>query len=81
MSNLVLRTALCCRQHRIKYNVSYNEKEDTWSYHQKLIHIFDPVQSAPFTENDKVTVIHPALMVSRAGQRAAGRAASRQRVV
>lgn len=62
-SNLVMRTAPCCRQHRVKYNVSYNDKDDTWSYHQKLIHVFDPVQSAPFTENDRVTVIHPALMV------------------
>lgn len=50
------------KQHRTKYNLKYDADDDTWSYHQNLIHTFDPQQSGKFTENDVVTVINPALM-------------------
>ncbi|KAK3921174.1 Sensory neuron membrane protein 2 [Frankliniella fusca] len=50
------------KQYRHKYDIKYNEKDDTVSYRQKLIHIFDEEQSAPFKATDMVTVVNPALL-------------------
>lgn len=50
------------KQHRHKVDIKYDEQADTLSYRQILVHTFDPVASAPFTEDDMVTTVNPALL-------------------
>ncbi|KAE8737426.1 hypothetical protein FOCC_FOCC017121, partial [Frankliniella occidentalis] len=50
------------RQHRHKFDIKYNEKDDTVTYRQRLIHIFDQELSGRFKADDVVTVVNPALL-------------------
>lgn len=50
------------KQHRHKFDIKYNEKDDTVTYRQRLIHIFDQELSGRFKADDVVTVVNPALL-------------------